>query len=58
MPLLNYTTAVPANRTIGQIQGVLAAHGARALMMEYGDQGRIISLAFKIEGPAGPLSIK
>ena len=57
MPLLNYTTSVPAVRTIGQIQGKLAEHGATAVMMNY-DQGRVTSLAFQVEGPAGPLSIK
>jgi len=57
-PILNYTTTVPAARTIGQIQGELAAHGAKAVMMEYGEKGRIVALAFQVEGPAGPLSIK
>ncbi len=30
MPLLNYTTSVPVNRTIAQIQGLLVEAGARA----------------------------
>lgn len=58
MPILNYTTSVAAGRTVGQIQGELAAHGAKAVMMEYGDEGRITALAFQIDGPAGTLSIK
>lgn len=57
MPILNYTTSVPALRTIGQIQGILAEHGARAIMMQY-DCGRVSALAFQVDGPAGPLSIQ
>ncbi len=57
MPILNYTTSVPAMRTIGQIQDKLAEHGAKAVMMNY-EQGRIASLAFQVDGPAGLLSIK
>lgn len=57
MPILNYTTSVPAMRTIGQIQGKLAEHGARAVMMNY-EGKRVVSLAFQVDGPAGPLSIK
>ncbi|KKN34592.1 hypothetical protein LCGC14_0792320 [marine sediment metagenome] len=56
-PLLNYTTSVPAMRTIGQVQGKLAEHGAKAIMMNY-EQGRVVSLAFQVDGPAGLLSIK
>ncbi|GAH76791.1 unnamed protein product, partial [marine sediment metagenome] len=40
MPLLDYTTKVPVSRTISQIQAKLVEHGARAVMMEYGDDGR------------------
>ena len=29
MPIKNYTTKVPAVQTVGEIQGILAAHGAR-----------------------------
>lgn len=57
MPILNYTTSVPAMRTIGQVQSKLAEHGAKAVMMNY-EQGRVSSLAFQVDGPAGLLSIK
>jgi hypothetical protein len=57
MPLLNYSTKVPAMRTIGEIQGRLAEHGAYAVMMNY-DGKRVCSLAFQVDGPSGPLSIK
>lgn len=33
MPIKNYTTKVPAVQTVGEIQGILAAHGARKVMI-------------------------
>ncbi len=56
-PLLNYTTSVPAMRTIGVVQGKLVEHGAKAIVMNYED-GRVVSLAFQVDGPAGLLSIR
>ena len=58
MPLLDYTTKVPASRTIGQIQGILAGHGANAILIEYGDRGEIIALSFKVKTPSGETGIK
>ncbi|MBA7676226.1 hypothetical protein ES703_84467 [subsurface metagenome] len=58
MPLLDYTTKVPVSRTIAQIQAKLVEHGARAVMMEYGDDGRVKALAFNIKMPNGELPIR
>ncbi|MBA7620753.1 hypothetical protein ES703_28108 [subsurface metagenome] len=58
MPLLDYTTKVPVSRTIAQIQAKLVEHGARAVMMEYGDDGRIKALAFNVKMPNGELPIR
>lgn len=49
MPLLNYTTSVPVNRTIGEISGRLVEAGARSLLTEYDSLGQPIGLAFQIE---------
>jgi hypothetical protein len=57
-PLLDYTTSVPVSRTIAQIQAKLVEHGARAVMMEYGEDGRIKALAFNIKMPNGDLPIR
>lgn len=46
MPLKNYTTEVPAMKSIGQIQGNLVAHGARAIMINYGADREPESLSF------------
>ena len=57
-PLLDYTSTVPVSRTIAQIQAKLVEHGARAVMMEYDDRGRIKALAFKVKMPSGELPIR
>ena len=57
-PLLDYTTKVPVSRTIAQVQAKLVEHGARAVMMEYDDRGRITALAFNVNMPNGELPIR
>ena len=49
MPIKNYTTKVPAAQTVGEIQGILAAHGARKVMMDYGDDGRVLAVSFALD---------
>ena len=49
MGLLNYSTKIPAAQTAGEIQGILGKHGAKAVMMEYGDDGGIQALSFTIK---------
>lgn len=50
MPLKNYTTKVPANRSVQEIQDMLQKHGAIGVLTEFEkDTGRIASLSFKID---------
>lgn len=50
MPIKNYTTKVPANRSINEIQEALVKHGATGIMFEYEkDTGRIKNLNFVLE---------
>lgn len=58
MPLLNYTTKVNVYTTLGEIQGQLVAHGAKKIMQDYDDQGRIAALTFLINTPSGPRGIR
>ena len=58
MPLLNYTTKVDVYTTLGAIQGQLVKHGARKIMQDYDEQGRITSLSFLIDTPAGQRGIR
>lgn len=54
MPLLNYTTSVPVNRTVAQIQGLLVEAGARQIGMEYSTIGSPTAIAFMTETTNGP----
>ncbi len=47
MPLLNYTTEVPASKTAGEIQEMLRKHGAVAVTIEY-QEGKTTGLSFSI----------
>lgn len=58
MPLLNYTTKVDVYTTIGAIQGQVVKHGAKKIMQEYDDAGRITALSFQIDTPNGLRAIK
>ena len=57
-PLLDYTSKVPVSRTVAQLQAKLVEHGARAVMMEYDDDGKIRALAFNVKMPNGELPIR
>jgi hypothetical protein len=50
MALKNYTTKVPANRSVQEIQEMLQKHGASGVLTEYEQgTGRIAGLAFQME---------
>lgn len=49
MPLKCYTTQVPADRSVGEIQKMLAERGASGILLEYEKgTGRIDALSFRI----------
>jgi hypothetical protein len=48
MPLLNHSTEMPVERTVSEIQHMLGRHGAKAIMLNYDDQGTVSSLSFQI----------
>jgi hypothetical protein len=50
MAIKNYTTTVPANRSIEEIQSALVKHGAMGILYEYEQgTGRILALKFMLE---------
>lgn len=53
MAIKNYTSKVGVYESLGEIQGALAAHGARQIMVEYDGDGKVMALAFSIESPLG-----
>lgn len=46
--MLNYTTQVPAARTLSQIQEILTKHGARSILTDFDSKGNIEALSFKV----------
>lgn len=54
MPLLNYTTKVPAATTIGEVQSMLVKAGARQVVADYDDAGTTVGLAFGLMTEYGP----
>lgn len=48
MPLLNYTTEVPASRTVSQVNELLVKAGAREILATYSDDGRPVGVAFAL----------
>lgn len=55
MNLKNYTSDVPAPKTIARIQQILISYGVRSIEMEYGPNQDIVALTFRIQfDPAKP----
>jgi hypothetical protein len=48
LPIKNYTTDIPVERTITEIQKILAQNGARGIALEYDESGNIKDIFFKI----------
>ena len=53
MAIKNYTSGVDVYTSLGEIQGALAAHGARQIMVEYDEKGRPTGVTFAVDTPAG-----
>jgi len=58
VPIANYSTSIEAIKTVGEIQGILVAHGAKAILMNYTDEGILESLSFIVSTPYGDMPIK
>ena len=57
MPIKNYSTGINFMKSIGEIQGCLVAHGAKAIMINY-DQRIPESLSFMVETSQRVLAFK
>lgn len=55
--LLNYSTSIDVNRTIGEITGILVAHNANGIAAEYKNQ-EISSLSFRVHTLFGEMSFR
>lgn len=54
MAIKNYTTTIDVYKSLGEIQGTLASHGARKIMVDYDAAGQPIGVMFAVETPDGP----
>lgn len=54
MAIKNYTTTIDVYKSLGEIQGALASHGARKIMVDYDGAGQPIGVMFGIETADGP----
>src|SRR4051812_37925350 len=55
MPLLNYTTELPASKSIAEITRILQDGGASAIMLETGTDREIVAISFMMETTFGRL---
>ena len=58
MPILNYTTEIPVERTVTEIEKLLAQSGAEKILKEYDGNGGVLSISFRIQTERGSLSFK
>ena len=58
MPLLNYTTQIEAIKTVGEIQGILAGHGAKSILVDYATDHTVEALSFRVLTPQGDIAIR
>lgn len=57
MALLNYSTKIEAEQTIGEIQKMLSKHGVMAMMTEYEGQN-VSAVSFKMDVQGKPMGFK
>jgi hypothetical protein len=53
MAIKNYTSKVDVFTSLGEIQGKLAQHGVRKIMVDYNSDGHPTSITFAIDTPNG-----
>ena len=56
MPILNYTTKVPAERTVSEIMRLLVRRGATEIMTVYGEDAEPRGLKWRLNTDHGPLA--
>ena len=49
MPLLNYTTKIPAEQTAAEIMSILVKNGATDILTHYGPGGMATGLKWRME---------
>lgn len=52
--MLNYTTTIPVDKTLGEVSRLLARSGAASVSTHYGDDGTAVGLGFALKTAHGP----
>jgi hypothetical protein len=58
MALLNFSTSISAEKTVGEIQSKLAKAGARQILHEYDEAGNVSALSFRIMTKFGEMAFR
>lgn len=60
MPILNYTTKIDPNKSVGEIQGILGQHGARSIFTDYDEFRNVTAIGFVLflERDSRPLNFR
>ena len=58
MAIKNYTTDVPVNKTVSEIHLLLADHGAKRILFDYGTDSKITAISFTIDTPQGEQAVR
>lgn len=53
MAIKNYTSEVDVHKSLGEIQGALASHGARKIMVDCDERGQPDCVTFALQTPEG-----
>ena len=56
--LKNFSTSIEVEKTVMEIERMLAKFGARKILKEYDHRQKIVGLAFTVETPDGEMPIK
>lgn len=57
-PIANYSTKVPATRTLTEIQKMLSKAGARRVLVDYDEDGEITGLSFQVQVQQGLVAFR
>ena len=57
MPIANYTTSIKAEKTVGEIQGMLARAGASAVLFDFKDS-EVSAISFRLMHNDIPVSFR
>lgn len=58
MALLNYTTEVPATKSVGEIISLLSQAKARTIMQEFDAAGNVTAISFRTQTQFGEMSFR